>query len=139
GVVLPLSGEDAVSGNELLQGVDLAKRQLQEKTSTFDYRVEVVVFNDDSTEDGAKKAALQIAADPRIVAVVGHFSSADTLAALPIYKVAKLPVIMPIATLTSITSEGRFPNAFRLPPTNDEQAQTVVGFAVDYLPGKSIF
>jgi branched-chain amino acid transport system substrate-binding protein len=139
-VVLPLTGEDAVSGNELSQGVELARQKIQrEGDKSYDYRVEVEVFDDQSTRQGAQQAALKIAADPNVAAVVGHFSSANTLAALPIYRTANLPLIMPVATLTTITRGGEFPNAFRLPPTNEEQAQTVVAFVAEYLKGKEIF
>ena len=135
-VAIPLSGEDEVSGNELKQGAELAELEIRDQGLVAGFRLEVDIYDDESTLTGAKEVAYRIVADPRVIAVLGHFSSGNTLAALPIYRDAGLPVLMPVATTTEITQGDRFPNAFRMPPNNAAQAQTVVNFVVDTLKAK---
>lgn len=139
-VAIPLSGEDEISGRELANGVEMAR--IKNKVLgllPFDHNLNIRIYDDESTTDGARQAAYKIVSDPNVVAVVGHFSSEDTLAALPIYRDAGLPVIMPVATRTSITRDGEYPNAFRMPPTNERQAQIAVAFTLDYLQGQEVY
>jgi len=139
-VAIPQSGEDAISGAELKAGLDLMRMEIQKgDLLPHDYRPVIEIHDDRSTEAGARAAAYAIASDPNVIAVVGHFSSANTLSALPIYRNAGLPVIMPVATLTTITESGQYPNAFRLPPNNELQAQTVAAFIVERLKFAQFF
>jgi len=139
-VVCPKTGEDSLSGKELSFGAYLADLKIgKDGRLVRDYNIRIREYDDESTEDGARRVALSIASNPHVAAVVGHFTSGNTLAALPIYRIANLPVIMPIATLTSITKNKGFLNAFRMPPSNEIQGQTIVAFAREYLKAKSFF
>jgi ABC-type branched-subunit amino acid transport system substrate-binding protein len=90
----------------------------------------------DNSED-AVRAAIKIRSDPQVLAVVGHSRSGTTRAALPFYAQAGIPVLMPSATspyalynfaehepwpsvdrLGKEPAYERFPNAFRLPPSD---------------------
>jgi branched-chain amino acid transport system substrate-binding protein len=59
--------------------------------------------------------ATKLASDPEVVVVVGHLCSSSTLAALPIYREAKLPAISPASTNVDIgkMSPYYFRNVYR--------------------------
>ena len=70
--------------------------------------------------DAEVALAERIAADPTVVAVVGHFRSRGSLAAAPVYARAGIPQIVPGATSHLLRNAG--PWTFVLAPTDSEQA-----------------
>lgn len=70
--------------------------------------------------DAEVALAERIAADPTVVAVVGHFRSRGSLAAAPVYARAGIPQIVPGATSRLLREAG--PWTFVLAPTDSEQA-----------------
>lgn len=65
--------------------------------------------------------AERIAADPRVVAVVGHASSATSVAAAQTYNAAGIPQIAPTASAETYSLAG--PYSFRLLPSDASQAR----------------
>ena len=70
--------------------------------------------------DAEVALAERIAADPTVVAVVGHYRSRGSLAAAPVYARAGIPQIVPGATSHLLREAG--PWTFVLAPTDSEQA-----------------
>lgn len=56
--------------------------------------VDFVAFNDDADPERAARVAANIARDPAVLVVIGHGLLSTTLAALPIYAAAGLPVLV---------------------------------------------
>ncbi|HWA40528.1 MAG TPA: ABC transporter substrate-binding protein, partial [Gemmatimonadales bacterium] len=85
------------------------------------YRLEAQPSYDLIDQPDAEVAlAERIAADPTVVAVVGHFRSRGSLAAAPVYARYGVPQIVPGATSHLLRSAG--PWTFVLAPTDSEQA-----------------
>jgi ABC-type branched-subunit amino acid transport system substrate-binding protein len=62
------------------------------------YRIELVALNDFDNPIKAQTQAKALVADPDVLGVVGHLSSEATLAAVPIYQNANLPMSIPWTT-----------------------------------------
>lgn len=56
--------------------------------------IDFIAFNDDGDPDGAARVAADIVRDPAVLVVIGHGALSTTLAALPVYAAAGLPLIV---------------------------------------------
>ena len=79
--------------------------------------------------------AIQFAADPRIVAVVGPGSSREALQTSPVYRDAGLPNVIPTATSRLLRSAG--PWTFRLAADDSVQGEFIGGFVADRLGSRT--
>lgn len=95
GLVGPFEGLFRPLGYEALFGVKLALQERNRGDGVAGYRIELVALNDFDDPVEAEIQARTLAADPEVVGVIGHLSSVTTLAALPIYQEAQLPVVIP--------------------------------------------
>lgn len=113
---------------------EAAAKAINEKL-TQDYNVILVMREDDTNPTAAAEEARRDRTEPRILAVIGHSRTPTTIAALPYYAEAGIPVVMPSATspyipyklnsnqpYPKLDKEGkasgvpRFSRVFRLPP-----------------------
>ena len=89
-VAVPLSGFQANGGQTVLGGVRLAAEQINRSGGLFGYRVVVRPLDDESDSDVAvaQVAVIQDALNKgeRVIAVIGHLNSGQTLAAMELYK-----------------------------------------------------
>lgn len=95
GLVAPFEGLYRSTGYEVLFAVKLALRERNQAQGLQGYRVELVALNDFNDPIEASKQAKALITDPDILGVVGHFTSASTLAALPVYQEAGLALVIP--------------------------------------------
>jgi ABC-type branched-subunit amino acid transport system substrate-binding protein len=70
------------------------------------HAVELVALNDSNDLERARQCARQLVADPDVLAVVGHFSNQTTLAALPLYAEASVPLLAPLSLATPAETWG---------------------------------
>ena len=94
GLIAPFEGLYRSTGYDVLFAVKLA---LQERNldGVNGYRVELVALNDFNEPPEAYRQAQALVADPDIVGVIGHLSTAATGAALPVYQDAQLATVIP--------------------------------------------
>jgi branched-chain amino acid transport system substrate-binding protein len=95
GLVAPFEGLHRPLGYEVLFAVKLALQERNAAGGIGGYQVELVALNDFDDPAEAAIQAQALAADPDVMGVVGHLSSATTLAALPVYQQAQLAVSIP--------------------------------------------
>jgi branched-chain amino acid transport system substrate-binding protein len=95
GLVAPFEGLHRPLGYEVLFAVKLALQERNLSGGINGYRVELVALNDFDDSLEAQTQARVLIADPDVVGVVGHLSSATTLAAMPIYQQAELALSVP--------------------------------------------
>jgi len=98
GLVAPFEGLHRPLGYEALFAVKLALQERNRRGGLDGYRVELVALNDFDEPAEAKVQAQALLADPDVLGVVGHLSSATTQAALPVYQKANLAVSVPWTT-----------------------------------------
>jgi branched-chain amino acid transport system substrate-binding protein len=133
-VAAPLSGFQANGGQTVLGGAHLMAAQLNKAGGLLGYTVNVVGMDDESDSDVAVGVAEQIKANlqagKKVIGVVGHYNSGQTLAAMEVYKDLPLIVITPTASEISITQKG-YTNFFRVNANDVVQARVDAEFLVN--------
>jgi branched-chain amino acid transport system substrate-binding protein len=140
-VAAPLSGFQAEGGQTVVGGVRLAAEQINRAGGLLGYRVKVVAVDDEADSEVAVQVAEAvkeaIARGERVLGVVGHYNSGQTLAAMEIYKDLPVVVITPTSSDVSITQKG-YRNFFRVNATDAAQAPAVARFLVETLHARRI-
>ncbi|MFS8104737.1 branched-chain amino acid ABC transporter substrate-binding protein [Lentzea alba] len=137
GVIASLSGEVAARGTGLLNSVNLAVEQANERCSVKGYRLEIAAKDERKDPATAVRAARELAADPRTVGVIGTQGSHTGQAVQPVLADKKIVQISPANTNPALTKGPRFgtaparpfPAYFRTCTTDDNQGR----FAARYL------
>lgn len=139
GFVVPLTGDQAAHGQDMLHGAQLAVDQAKAAGSVLEgYRVDLLALDDARSPAQAVSAAKKLAADPDVVAVVGHLNSSCTKPASAVYFEARILHVNPVSSNPEISRQG-FDNFYRICPTDDLQGPAAAHFAVEKLGAKRIF
>ncbi len=109
---------------EILRGVAQAQAEANAQGNGLPLRV--VIASDDNQPAIAAQIAAQLASDPDILAVIGHFGSEATLAAAPAYNRAGLVAISPTSTSIQISGVGKA--IFRTVPSDRFTANTLAQY-----------
>ncbi len=140
-VAVPLSGFQANGGQTVLGGANLRAEQANRAGEAAGYTIKTVGVDDESDSDVALEVANQIKADlaqgKKIVAVIGHYNSGQTLAAMEVYKDLPILVITPTSSEVSITQKG-YPNFFRVNANDITQGRVVAEFLVNELKATKV-
>jgi ABC-type branched-subunit amino acid transport system substrate-binding protein len=94
GLVGPFEGQYRYVGYDAIYAARLALREASAAGGVGGYSVELVAYDDRGTVAGARMAARNLAQDPEVVAVIGHFRGETTEAARAIYDQAGLPLVV---------------------------------------------
>lgn len=140
-VAAPLSGFQANGGQTVLGGARLAAARLNRGGGVLGYAVKVVPMDDESDSEVALAVAEEIraavAGGQRVLGVIGHYNSGQTLAAMEVYKDLPLIVVTPTASEVSITQRG-YRNFFRVNANDAVQARVDADFLVDRLAARRV-
>jgi branched-chain amino acid transport system substrate-binding protein len=129
GLVAPFEGLDRHLGYEALQAAKLAIRERNQSGGVEGYLVELVALNDDQDPEAATQRAREMAVDPDIVGVIGHFGDETTLAALEAYQEAGLALVVPASAASAVTSSG-YSQTYRLVADNAVIGEVAARYAV---------
>ena len=137
----PLSGFQANGGQTVLGGVRLAAEEFNRAGGLLGYKVVVVPLDDESDNDVAVTLANQVKADlaagKRVLGVVGHYNSGQTIAAMDVYKDLPIVVLTPTSSEMSLTQKG-YGNFFRVNANDATQARIDAAFLVNKLQAKRV-
>lgn len=140
-VAAPLSGWQADGGQTVVGGVRLMAERINATGGLLGYQVKVVAVDDEADSDVAVQVAEEIRAalqaGQKIVGIVGHYNSGQTLAAMEVYKDLPVVVVTPTASDVSITQKG-YRNFFRVNATDAAQGPVDARFLVQTLGAKRI-
>jgi branched-chain amino acid transport system substrate-binding protein len=135
-VAVPLSGFMANGGQTVLGGVRLAAAEINRDGGLLGYRVVVRPLDDEADSDVAVAQVDQVRQavekGERVLAVIGHLNSGQTLAAMELYKDMDLVVITPTSSEQSLTERG-YRNFFRVNASDSVQAAVDARFLVEEL------
>lgn len=136
GVAQPLSGGLAALGQDLVDGVTLAVRELNAAAFSVDgKRVTLEIMSlDDKGDVETGKAVAQQLIDAGVVAVIGDLNSGVSIAAAPLYGAKGIAQIA-ISTNPKYTELG-LQTTFRMVANDNLQAAAVASFAAEQLGGK---
>lgn len=106
----PMTGENAIYGQNQLSGVEFAAKQINDaggiESGPFQgAKVEVKSFDDIADPNQGASVAQKICDNSDILAVFGHSNSSVTLAAMPIYERCGIPLIVSYSSNPEITAE----------------------------------
>src|SRR5260370_19783852 len=90
--------------------------------------VEVRAVDDRENEHVAARVAAELAADPSVIAVIGHKNSGPSGAAGPVYAAAGLTQVTQCSTDNALSRAG-WPTFFRLCADNERHASVAAQFA----------
>ena len=133
-VSVPIGGSLDVA-QEILRGVAQAQNEINNagKGNTMHngkkHLVQIEIANDDNNPEVATQIAAEFVSDPEILAVIGHNSSAASLAAAPIYEEGNLVMMSPTSVASELTRAGD--RIFRTTPSTDILAQTLAGHVIE--------
>ncbi|WP_159886679.1 ABC transporter substrate-binding protein [Paenibacillus puerhi] len=101
----PFTGDGATYGKSFKNGAELAVAQFNAAGGYQGRKVKLVYGDDKNDPKEAANTAQKLASDPANLAVVGHWSSSATLAAIPIYNRSQIPMITPTGSHPDITKK----------------------------------
>jgi len=140
-VAAPLSGWQADGGQTVVGGARLMAERINAAGGLSGHRVKVVAIDDEADSEVAVQVAEQIRAalqqGEKIIGIVGHYNSGQTLAAMEIYKDLPLIVVTPTASDVSITEKG-YTNFFRVNATDAAQGPVDAHFLVEKVGARHI-
>jgi branched-chain amino acid transport system substrate-binding protein len=140
-VAAPLSGFQANGGQTVLGGARLAADEVNKSGGLLGYKIVVVGKDDESDSDVAVTVANDIAAEikagKRVLGVIGHYNSGQTLAAMEVYKDLPIVIITPTSSEASLTQKG-YRNFFRINANDATQSRVDADYLVNKLGAKKI-
>ncbi|MCS6774548.1 MAG: ABC transporter substrate-binding protein, partial [Thermoflexales bacterium] len=112
-LVAPFEGRLRRVGYDVFPAFRLAIREQIRQSGTGRVFVTFIAYDDRGEPEMAARVARQVVLDPEVVGVIGHFVLSSTLAALPIYAEAGLPLVAPHVPANALPEH---PAVFRLGP-----------------------
>lgn len=132
----PMSGNSSDFGDMKVKAIQLAFDEVNHTGGIDGKKLTLQIGDDESSPKEAYKLAVTLATDPKIVAVIGHFNSASTLAARNVYNGAGIPVITD--SVNKAITDGTTPYLFRILATDQFAAEQLAEYTVQKLHHKKI-
>ena len=143
GVILPMTGQAASTGREIVAAIKLFQAQHGDKAGGK--KVEVIVKDDTGVADITKRLAQELVVNDKVAAIAGFGLTPLALAAAPIATQAKVPEIVMAAGTAIITEASPYVvrTSFTLPQNTmpiakwalQNNVKKVVTLVSDYGPG----
>jgi branched-chain amino acid transport system substrate-binding protein len=104
GTIQPLSGAGAAGGKTALVGVEMAVDRINKSGGINGRPVELIVADDESKPDVARRKAQKLVDDDKIDLQVGGFLSNICLACMPVWEEAKIVNMISVCLDTTLTT-----------------------------------
>lgn len=133
-VAAPLTGDTGAEGLGIKRAVLMAVEEAN-AAHRFPWKIVAVPFDDRADPKEAVNVANLITSDPRIVAVVGHYTSGCSIPAGKVYARAPIAMVSPGATTPEVTEQQLSPDwigprvVFRVVATDDVQGAAAAEYA----------
>lgn len=121
GVIQPLSGAVAASGNYIRMGAEIARDWLNAKGGVLGRKIELAIEDNKSDPKEAASAAEKLIVRDKVPAIMGAWGSSMTLAAMPKLEEYGVPMVVETSSAASITKRGN-PWIFRISPPSEMEA-----------------
>jgi branched-chain amino acid transport system substrate-binding protein len=128
-----ISGPDESLGTDTKRGVEMAA---EEKGEIMGHSIEVVGEDSLCNAEGGQTAATKLAADPKIVGVIGTNCSSAARAAIPVICKANIPMVSPSNTAIDLSLPDRpadYHCYLRTAHSDSVQGAAAARFAWEYL------
>lgn len=127
----PMTGNSSAFGDMKVKAIQLAFDEVNATGGIEGRPLTLRIGDDASSPRVAYKLATTLAADKEVLAVIGHFNSANTLATRNVYNGAGIPVITD--SVNKAITDGTTPYLFRILPTDQVAAEQLVEYAFNKL------
>jgi branched-chain amino acid transport system substrate-binding protein len=135
-VAAPLSGWQADGGQTVVGGARLMAERINDAGGVLGYTLKVIAVDDEADSEVAVAVAEQVRAaierGDRVLGVVGHYNSGQSLAAMEVYKDLPIVVVTPTASDVTLTQKG-YGNFFRVNASDAAQGPVDARFLVQEL------
>ena len=121
GVIQPLSGSVAASGNYIRMGAEIGRDWINAKGGVLGRKVELLIEDNKSDPKEAATAAEKLIVRDKVPVIVGAWGSSMTLAAMPKLEEYGVPMIVETSSAATITKRGN-PWVFRISPPSEMEA-----------------
>ena len=121
GVIQPLSGPVAASGNYVRMGAEIARDWINARGGVNGRKVELQIEDNKSDPKEAASAAEKLIVRDKVPAIMGAWGSSMTLAAMPKLEEYGVPMVVETSSAASVTKRGN-PWVFRISPPSEMEA-----------------
>jgi branched-chain amino acid transport system substrate-binding protein len=121
GVIEPLSGPVAASGNYVRMGAEIARDWINARGGVNSRKIELVIEDNKSDPKEAASAAEKLIVRDKVPAIMGAWGSSMTLAAMPKLEEYGVPMVVETSSASSVTKRGN-PWVFRISPPSEMEA-----------------
>lgn len=136
----PMAGPNTAFGGQLRYGAGQAVEDINAKGGVLGRTLTLRAVDDRCDADRAAGIARGLVAE-KVAFVIGHFCSASSIAAAPVYGEANLLMIAPSASAPRLTDEASArgsTNVFRLVPRDDQQGTALAKYILGHLPKRPV-
>ncbi|HEV8241496.1 MAG TPA: penicillin-binding protein activator [Thermoanaerobaculia bacterium] len=128
GVVLPLTGEQALLGEQARRGVELALDEANRTGGIAGSKVRASFQDSQGDSSRAASAMLGMIREHHVQIIIGDLLSGPTLAMAPIAEAHRVVLVTPSASAATISAAGRY--IFRLGPLDSREVAASAGWAI---------
>src|SRR5713101_6506097 len=121
GVIQPLSGPVAASGNYVRMGAEIARDWINSRGGVLGRQVQLLIEDNKSDPKEAATAAEKLIVRDKVPVIMGAWGSSMTLAAMPKLEEYGVPMVVETSSAASITKRGN-PWVFRISPPSEMEA-----------------
>jgi len=136
-IVGPMSGKDEAAGKAMLAGARALIDQYNRSRDAKSPAVVLAVHDDKNDPETAKEIAAELAADPDILAVLGHLSDEASSVAAPIYAEHGLPAVTGASGLQNVTFQNDW--YFRVGMTTAHQGTFLANYIGRVMKADEVF
>lgn len=111
GVIGPFTGPSSDFGIPMLNGIKLAVEEINAVGGYFGRSLELVIKNDQGDPNTGLKGAEELVAE-KVITTIGFCNTGVAMKALDVFQKAKIPLIVPCATGTPITTKFAAPDSY---------------------------
>src|SRR6266704_1384527 len=122
GVIQPLTGAFAASGNYVANGAKIAADEINAKGGVLGKKLELVIEDNKSNPTEAAATAEKLIVKDKVPVMMGAWGSTLTLAVMPKLEEYKVPMLVETSSSGKITTSGN-PYIFRISPTSEMEAK----------------
>lgn len=127
GMVIPISGSSAPTGEYMENGAQLAVNEINDAGGILDGRMLELLVEDEACDAQQGVASANKLVSSEVVVSVGGYCSGATLPQLPIFGGVNIPMIIPAANSQDLVREG-LKNVFLINGTGLQQSTAALDF-----------
>src|SRR2546422_1594925 len=121
GVIEPLSGPVAASGNYVRMGAEIARDWVNARGGVLGRQINLLIEENKSDPKEAATAAEKLIVRDKVPVIMGAWGSSMTLAAMPKLEEYGVPMVVETSSASSVTKRGN-PWVFRISPPSEMEA-----------------